>query len=292
MRDKIYVSCDLCGSGEFKYLYRINRHNENYDIVRCKKCGLVYMNPRFSSERIKQFYTKDYYIGAQEFHYADERKEFKATEYLNQARLTQIKKHKKGYNLLEIGCSFGYFLKTARDMGWNVSGVELSEYSSKYAKEKLNLKVYTGTIEQASFSDQLFDVVVMQEVIEHLESPTKTLNNIYRVSKPNGLLVIQTSNIESIYSRLTKDKWIYFLPGHLYYFSPKTLANLSKKTGFKIIKSYCGTDIGFKVVMKSYFAMTNKDVSIFKIILRHFLRKMHLMGLHVGAGMVYYLRRQ
>ena len=88
-------------------------------------------------------------------------------------------------------------------------------------------------MEQARYPDDYFDTVNMHEVIEHLSDPKRTLLEIYRIMKSGGILIIKTSNIESIYARLKEKKWDYLLPGHLCYFSIKTLDKLLTSIGFR-----------------------------------------------------------
>lgn len=90
-------------------------------------------------------------------------------------------------------------------------------------------------MEQAKYPDNYFDIVNMVEVIEHLPDPKQTVQEIYRIMKPTGILIIKTSNIESLYAKLKGKNWDYLLPGNLCYFSVKTLNRMLTSNNFQII---------------------------------------------------------
>jgi len=143
----------------------------------------------------------------------------------------------KGKRILDIGCSFGFFLDSARELGWETYGVEISKYASDFARNKLHLNVTTGTINDVSYSDNFFDVITMWDVIEHLGDPVSSLKKIRNLLKPNGILALATPNIQSPLARLTKEKWEQIKPAyHLYYFSPRTLTKLLEESQLLLVK--------------------------------------------------------
>jgi len=121
-------------------------------------------------------------------------------------------------------------------MGWDSHGVELSIWASEYAKEKFGLKIYNMPLEEAGFSDQYFDIVIMQDTIEHLQHPSRTLLEISRILKAGGILYINTPDIESFISKILKAKWWGINQFHLYYFSKRSLRELLKVSGFRVLK--------------------------------------------------------
>jgi SAM-dependent methyltransferase len=143
--------------------------------------------------------------------------------------------------LLDVGCATGDFLDVMRQYpGWEVCGVELSDYASRYAREQLGLDVRTGTLESAQFPEAVFDVVTLWDVIEHLPDPLGTLRQIHRLLRPGGLLVFNTPNLESLDARLFKAYWIgYELPRHLHVFSRRTLLTLIEIACFRLVDMRC-----------------------------------------------------
>lgn len=235
-----YINCNLCNSDDTKLLF-VKR---GFNIVKCRKCGLVYVNPRLKAEALKKVYTKGYYSGRDTPEYEDYigtkayedyigmEKELKATF---KKRLKIIEKYKKNGRLLDIGCAIGFFGEVAKENDWDAFGVDFSEWASNYARGR-GLNVFTGDLTEANFSDDYFDVITMWEVIANLTDPYSNLIEAHRILKKNGLIVISTGNINSVFAKLKGRDWMLLSPeGHQYYFSPETLRKMLEVTGFKIL---------------------------------------------------------
>lgn len=220
-----YVFCDLCGANETELVYTVSGMN----IVKCLKCGLVYTNPRLDKEERKNNYSEDYFqsvLPNQEIAYDDAK-----------VRLREIRGLKTSGKILEIGCATGEFLDLARKYGWETYGIEISDWASDYARVKLGLNVVTGELENASFPDNFFDVIVMYHVLEHTSSPNELIQKVVHLLKPGGLLVIAVPDITSSNAKRVKESWIALMPKtHLYHFSQDTLTRLLTECNIKVIK--------------------------------------------------------
>jgi 2-polyprenyl-3-methyl-5-hydroxy-6-metoxy-1,4-benzoquinol methylase len=142
--------------------------------------------------------------------------------------------------LLDVGCAMGLFLEQAKKVGWQVAGVEISEYSAAYAREHLNIDVFVGDMQQlvedGVISPHSFDVVTVWDTLEHLQDPSGFLATLHRVLRPDGLLFLSTVNIDGVVAKRDGGDWHFFAPpGHLFYFSENTLKGFLKKAGFEII---------------------------------------------------------
>lgn len=239
------VVCGLCGEDNYDIVYKtysgdlalgqdgykITDHDVNAPvrIVRCRRCGLSYMNPRFSMSRLLEGYNR----------MADEAYlEQEAGRRLSARRILKKLKRsfKPGARLLDVGCATGFLLDEARRQGWDVHGVELSRWAVDFAKDKMGLgAVFHGTLKEAGFAANHFDVVVLQDVIEHLENPKDVLVEIRRILKPAGLVCVNTPNIESLVSRLLKARWWGIKQSHLFYFTPQTLKKMLEAAGFHLL---------------------------------------------------------
>jgi SAM-dependent methyltransferase len=99
------------------------------------------------------------------------------------------------------------------------------------------LNVFTGTVEEAKFENDFFDVIILNNVLEHLFDPKTTLNEINRILKNNGTLVIGIPNANSFEAKIFKKYWsAWDLPRHLYHFTPNTIKSLLNKTGFQVLE--------------------------------------------------------
>jgi 2-polyprenyl-3-methyl-5-hydroxy-6-metoxy-1,4-benzoquinol methylase len=193
-------------------------------VVECRQCGLVYTSPRQDALALA-----DGYAEVADVDYASEDSSRSINSYFC---LNTLSRFVPAGRLLDVGCAAGYFLNAAR-LRYEVQGVELSRAAVAYARERLALNVFHGTLEAAALSDDSFDVVTLIDVIEHLDNPRQTLRDIWRILKPGGLLYIVTPDVSSNVARLLGSKWWGLRPAHVYYFSPKTLTALLNKTGFE-----------------------------------------------------------
>ena len=152
-------------------------------MVRCRHCGLVYVNPRIVRAELWERYNQDYFENT----YIPAMGDFDPAA--NFARFEPILQKLHSFqrsrgNLLDIGCATGLFLEAARRDGWGVIGTEISQYAAQYARDRFGLEVLVAMMEEQSVlpSDH-FDVVTMWETIEHLENPFETLCSANEVMK-------------------------------------------------------------------------------------------------------------
>jgi SAM-dependent methyltransferase len=227
-----YINCNLCGSDSTKLIFV----KDGFNVVRCRKCGLVYVNPRHNLQDLNKIYTKGYYTGQDEKGYEDYIGGEQGIKTMFRKRLKIVEKYKKGGRLLDMGCATGFFLEVAEENGWDAFGVELSEYASNYARER-GSNVFTGDLTETTFPDGHFDVITLWAVVSNLQNPHNNLLEVHRILKKDGLIVIQTGDINSIFAKLRGVNWDILTPeGHLYYFSKKTLRKMLEIAGFKIVK--------------------------------------------------------
>lgn len=143
----------------------------------------------------------------------------------------------RGQRLLDIGCGSGKFLVSAREAGWQVSGIEPDPEAADTTRQ-LGVDVLVGTAELLDRESECFDVITISHVIEHVHDPKKLLEDIYRLLKPNGVLYIETPNIDSQWSNLFRKNWRGLeTPRHIVLFTPEGIANLLLKSGFRKIKN-------------------------------------------------------
>ena len=134
--------------------------------------------------------------------------------------------------LLDVGCGQGLWLRSMRELGWRVDGVDFDERAVKAGAEG-GLAIRCGSLEQQNFSGATFDAVTMSHVIEHLPDPVRTLTECARILKPGGKLVLWTPNTASLGHRVLKQHWRGLEPPrHLHLFSPASLRILLERAGF------------------------------------------------------------
>lgn len=136
--------------------------------------------------------------------------------------------------LLDVGCAAGFFLAEAR-AHYEVQGVELSAWSSAYARDQLGLPVITGTLEQAALPAARFDIVTLWDVIEHVPQPVPVLAEAARLLAPGGRIVLTTGDWGSAYAQARRERWhLLTPPWHLSFFSRTTLAEAARRAGLRV----------------------------------------------------------
>lgn len=223
------AACFICGSTVF----RLELSENNFPIVRCLNCGMIFVNPRPSEEALERFYAH-YYPPESEKLWQEQMEKVFLVE-----GLAKIKKLAPAGRLLDVGCGYGYFLDLMRSAGWVVTGVEISKDAARFAEEKLTLDVRHGSLEDAALPSSSFDVVTLWYVLEHVREPHLLLREVWRVMKDGGLLIIRIPNrnidVDKVLASLGLGH--FFLinpPRHLNDFSAKTLQFLLEKEGFDI----------------------------------------------------------
>jgi 2-polyprenyl-3-methyl-5-hydroxy-6-metoxy-1,4-benzoquinol methylase len=144
-----------------------------------------------------------------------------------------------GVRLLDVGCSSGAFLETARQAGLDAEGVELSPEAAQTAR-RAGFRVFTGRLEDARFPDAVFDAIALIELVEHLPDPRALLEEGRRILRPGGIVMITTPNGASLTARAMGARWGVFsltgMGGHVSFFNPRSLRMLAERTGFEVAK--------------------------------------------------------
>jgi 2-polyprenyl-3-methyl-5-hydroxy-6-metoxy-1,4-benzoquinol methylase len=224
-----YVNCLLCADNNTQLLVRKNTFN----VVRCHRCSLVYVNPRPAQHELAALYNalSDGPSQAISIGQRDPGHELYKTKKFQRA-IALIKHHKRDVDkVFDLGCATGVFLDMVAQQGWTPYGSDVNRHlveqnQSRYGEQ---IKLQKGT--RIDFPERYFDVVTLFDSIEHLPDPVATLREVSRVVRPDGLVVISTPNVEGLLPR-----WTYQLfgktlgawehptpPGHVYQFSEKTL---------------------------------------------------------------------
>lgn len=226
-----WIVCAVCGASDTRAVY------VKFDLVigRCRRCGLVYSNPRAALSDISKRYGREYfwneYLPA--LGVGDGRVDLEVFDRHYWPMLQLLRREAPPPSrLLEVGAAAGLFLKAAARAGWDVVGIELSGEAAQFAR-RLGLDVRQERAEQMSVEPQSIDVAVMFDTIEHLLDPMAVLQAVHGALRPRGTLVVTTPNFDAL-SRLALGRdWAVISPAeHLYYFTERTLGALLERAGF------------------------------------------------------------
>ena len=229
--------CPICLSRKMYYAFSVQKCR----LVECRDCGHMMLHPPPSREVLETIYREDYWLldgdEGQRRHFA-ELKRATARLYLDLVRRC-LGRH--GGRLLEIGSGTGEMLAEAVELGYEVTGLEVSASACARARERLGSRgrIVCGDISNLPGEGE-YDVCVMADVIEHVYDPREFLRRVYGMLRPGGIAIIATPTLESWSARLMRDKWMEFKTEHLHYFTQETLHSLLFQTGLDPVCASAG----------------------------------------------------
>lgn len=235
--------CCLCESAEESELigrgedFEYRTSGDEFSAFRCRKCELVYLNPRPVFEEFERIYPANYHafeFSEQEFGFV-----FKVRRRLEARRLLNwCKNLPDDARIIDIGCGDGFHLELLRDFGsktWKLEGIDADARAIAMA-EKKNLNVRCGLLEELNLPEMNYDLALLIMTIEHVADPAKLLRDVRSILKPGGRVVIVTDNTASLDFKLFKNRhWGgYHFPRHYNLFSPAAIEKLAQKTEMEV----------------------------------------------------------
>ena len=243
------LDCPLCRSGNFavlqpaQYPEDVSRESLRAifsassdhvlidQLVQCRDCSLVYLNPRIPQDIIIDGY-KDAVDPTFIEQNSQRIKTF--TRSLRHLLSRYDIKADKSTHVLDIGCAGGAFPKAASDLDLSVLGVEPSAWLAEQARTLYGLDIRAGELDEQDFPEASFELITLWDVIEHLADPDAVVADIHRLLKNDGLLVVNFPDYASCMRRILGMKWPFFLSVHLLYFTPDTLRQFLEARGFTV----------------------------------------------------------
>lgn len=223
--------CPNCNNCVTDVYISINKWN----IRKCRNCELLFTQlnkSHFTNKR--SFYTQTYIDS------------YKSRELLLKSRfkiyLNFIEKHKKGGKLLDIGTGIGFFIEVVSQSSkneWDCFGLEPNNFLIQHANTNTKSKIINGSLQKLPFKNESFDCVTCFDVLEHDNNLIKNLNEIRRILKKNGILVIQSPNYQSLMAYITKEKWDWWAPpDHELHMSYKFLLKILHQNSFNVLEKF------------------------------------------------------
>ncbi len=200
------------------------------DIVRCRSCGHMQVDPMPSEEILESAYAD----AASEDYVEEEAGQRETARRI----LDRVASHVEGESprLLDLGCWVGFLLAEAKARGWMTLGVEPSRFASSYARERLGLDVRTADLLEADLPEGAFDAIVLGDVIEHLVDPGEALDRSAGLLAPGGVLAMMLPDAGSRLARLLGRRWWSVIPTHLQYFTRGSMSTLLSRHGWALLE--------------------------------------------------------
>lgn len=243
----INENCPLCGSENYKILYDVSNPGAHADIglpgviKKCKECKLIF---KTFEEKPENLYDDDY---AESFLQIKDYSGIHAIDFFKrilQDAYSRINKRDSKPDLLDIGSGIGIMLETARDVGYEPTGIELSEKLAAIANAK-GFKVINKNVSDIE-SDFKYDTITMMDIIEHLVNPHDILKSLRSKIKTSGELIVYTPNhnsmivkIADVFYRLGIKSPIenIFACTHTCFFTTATLKKILIESGYDILET-------------------------------------------------------
>lgn len=226
------VTCQICAGQVFTHLFK----KSGFDILKCSNCDIVFTNiPRGFD--LLSIYDESYFQGGQVDGYGNYlgteavlRREFKKSVTL----LRELTGNRSGLKLLELGSAYGFFMDEASQY-FDCLGIEVSTPAAEYSRQRGHRVIGGMLTEEALSQIGTVDIVALFDVVEHLADPVATFGLIDRCLNKDGVVMLTTGDIESVYARLSGKSWrLMTPPQHTFFFSPRTLRSLFEKMNYKV----------------------------------------------------------
>jgi len=231
------TKCPSCGSTNLVEKicctdYTVSR--ETFPISECLTCTTRITSLRPDDALLAKYYLSDDYIS-----HTNTAKNFFDKIYLLARKYTIRKKialiNQLGHttkSILDYGCGTGEFLHACQQNGWTANGVE----PSAIAREKANNTLPSSVVASIGELNQVYSVVTLWHVLEHVPDPVKTLENISRNLVSNGTIIIAVPNYNSYDAAHYRQVWAaYDVPRHLWHFSPLGMRTLLEQQHLQLL---------------------------------------------------------
>lgn len=244
-----FPACESCGSSENGEVLIAADGNR---VVECSKCGLWFTSPRVAEDVWTEWLLKDS-ERSEEFtenrlKYGDPLARNIPLSFSFWWRIARYRAQKHARELLrmhggnvrhihDVGCGVGFFLKACEEMGMRVSGNDLNGYAIKRMQELFGFDVYTGELPdyyESKGGEVQFDIIHMNDFIEHTYHPLRDLKCAHDMLNPGGLVFLRTFFVDSEKFKLLGDKWDMLMWNHVYHFSEASLSRLLEQAGFRV----------------------------------------------------------
>lgn len=239
-------TCNVCGSAgqndySYGYDYELQTCANLWKFVECSNCGMVRLNPRPSIEELSVIYPPTYYA----YNMSEEMSPIaiKGKFFLDNLKFKQILKNAKpNYSsFLDIGCGDGKYLNLLGSKyglkNENLYGLELDDDAVEKLRKK-GYRAYNQRVEECqTIKPNSIDIATMFHVIEHVDDPQNVLKSIHNWLTKDGILAIETPNIDSWDARLFKKTFWggYHIPRHWHIYNTKSLKQAMENAGYEVV---------------------------------------------------------
>lgn len=256
-----FRNCPVCDKNDCLTLFS----KEGGSYVKCLNCSMVYLNPVFADDALKNYYEHNHPVQAQIVENSDP-----FYENLYNQGLDSIEKACSSGNVLDIGCSSGVFLDLAKKRDWNTHGIELNIQEFNMAQKKGHC-VYNELLEHLNFEIK-FNAITLWDVFEHIKDGEFYLNVMKKQLSENGVIFLQIPSSDSLAAKILQEKCNMF-DGleHVNLYGVETIKMLANKCGLNVLDikteiSEIGVINNYLKYEDPYLGTTDNKTELFNLI--------------------------
>ena len=209
--------------------------SRTFTLDSCPGCRCLFMNPMPGNDEIAGFYPTQYWwnAGGRDALKKLERLYRRVALIDHVSFITKAAGHRTGLDLLDVGCGSGTLLGVLKRRGFRTTGLDFSAEAARVAEVENGVRVVVGSLKQASFPDESFDLVTLFHVMEHVTNPREVLSEVSRILRRNAVVVLQVPNIDSWQFKFFGAKWYGLdIPRHVIDYSKDAILKLLNDSGF------------------------------------------------------------
>jgi len=246
-----YPLCESCGEN---FSTEVLIATDGNRIVECRSCSLWYTSPRIIEEdwigwlcapnprnevvtenRLQHGIALSRNIPLSFSFW------WRIIRYQNQRKLKKLIKLHGGSvkRVFDVGCGSGLFLKSAKDLGVDVSGNDLNNYAVEKMNTVLGVDAHLGQLEElislGAINKDAYEIVHMNDFIEHSYHPKQDIEAAHEILKKDGLLYVRTFCVDSDKFNTLKEQWDMLMWNHCFHFTSNSLSNLITQSSFSIL---------------------------------------------------------
>ncbi len=233
------MECPWCGSKSYKRVLEnipdIRHRNEGlFNYSMCRECGLIFLEEREGViKNLKKFYSSPYF--RYDPYESRDTRFFRIYYRIIRERFIPITEGK----VLDVGCGEGTFLAGLKDKGFDCYGVEMDRKVAEETSMKYGIKVYQGLFEEVEIEDGPFDLITMWWFLEHVTDLKRCMRKAEESLREGGYIIGEVPNFQSLERKVFKRYfYLWDTPRHLYLFTPSSIREILKTSGFREVKIY------------------------------------------------------
>ena len=234
------VPCNLCGGIEIDVVGDRDRDGHPLRTTICRRCGLVWSNPRPGEAEVRRYYSRQYRLDYKG-------QSTPSLRHIARSGRGALNRYREiapylasGDRILDAGAGGGEVVYVLRRYGFDAVGLEPDEQYARHAREALGVPVQTGFVQDATFSAGTFNAITMYHALEHVEDPSAILSRVRSWLVDAGVLLVEVPNVEA--ACISPAHRFHF--AHFYNFNRATLEALGRKAGFEPVRIHTSSDGG------------------------------------------------